>query len=219
LTVRIKKLWKNEYVQTATVIGLIVLVFFGIWYCATVALNNPNPIVVVPSGSMCIPYGSACEGLDHPFDRTLHVGDLLVLQGLNPQDYKTNYPDSDIIVFHKASDPEELIVHRITAVKEIDGKLYFRTKGDGNPITKWPGIPDPSEYDGPNIEPPEGVPQDQVVGRVVMRIPWAGHVVLFMRTQAGLVVVVLLVALLIILEFIIPVLRKEKKTEARNRTD
>jgi hypothetical protein len=75
-----KKLRKNEYIQTATINGLIILVFFSLWYGATLALNNPNPIVVVPSGSMCIPYNGACDGWDHPFERTLRIGDLLVLQ-------------------------------------------------------------------------------------------------------------------------------------------
>lgn len=212
MTTTLKKLWKNEYVQTATVIGLIILIFFGFWYGLTLALNNPNPIVVVPTGSMCIPYDGACDGWSHPFARTLHVGDLLVLQGVNPKDLNTNYPNSDIIVFHKPGGiRDELIVHRIVASEEVNGTLYFRTKGDGNPSTKWPNTPLPEEYD-PWARPPElGVSEDLVVGRVIMRIPWVGNVVLFMRTPEGLVVVAVLVALLVILEFVLPVLRKNKR--------
>jgi len=204
LTATLKRLWKNEYIQTAAIIGLIILVFFGLWYGSTLVLNNPNPVVVVPTGSMCIPYNGACNGWNHPFDGTLHVGDLLVLQGVTPKDLKTDYPNSDIIVFHEPGDPNDLIVHRIVAVEEVDGALSFRTKGDGNSFTKWPGTPQPTEYD------PWPIPQDQIVGKVILRVPWLGHVVLFMRTPAGLILVAVLVALLLIVEFVVPVFRKKQ---------
>jgi signal peptidase I len=211
LTQRLKRLWKNEYVQTATIIGLIILVFFGLWYGSTLVLNNPNPIVVVPSGSMCIPYDGACNGWDHPFDRTLHVGDLLILQGLDAKDYKTDYPNSDIIVFHNPQNPDELIVHRIVSAEEINGVIYFRTKGDGNSFDKWPTTPQPAEYDPWAIPPKLGVSQDLVVGKVILRIPWLGHIVLFMRTPSGLVLVAVLVVVLLIVEFVVPVIRKKKE--------
>jgi signal peptidase I len=214
LTATLKKLWKNEYIQTATIISLIVLIFFGFWYGSTLALNNPNPIVVVPSGSMCIPYGGACEDhlFDHPFERTLHRGDLLILQGVNPKDLNTDYPNSDIIVFHEAANPDTLIVHRIVTAEERNGTLYFHTKGDGNSPVKWPNAIPPEYYDPANIEPPEGVSQDQVVGKVIMRIPWVGNIVLFMRTPAGLILVAVLVALLLIVEFVVPAFKKKQKT-------
>lgn len=212
MTQKLKKLWKNEYVQTATIISLIILIFFSLWYGSTLILNNPNPIVVVPTGSMCIPYDGACDGFGHPFDRTLHVGDLLILQGVSAKDYKTDYPNSDIIVFHQPQNPDELIVHRIVSAEETDGVIYFRTKGDGNSFDKWPTTPQPTEYDPWAIPPSQkGVSQDLVVGKVILRIPWLGHIVLFMRTPAGLVLVAVLVALLLIIEFVLPVLRKKKE--------
>lgn len=205
--------WKNEYVQTAAIIGLIVLVFFGAWFGATIILNTSNPIVVVPSGSMCIPYGGACKFhlWDHPFDRTLHVGDLLVLQGLAPKDYNTDYPYSDIIVFHEAADPTILIVHRIVAADNKNGTLYFHTKGDGNGI-KWPAPVTSEQYDPETIEPAEGVMQDKIVGRVIFRVPWAGNIVLFMQTQAGIITVAIIIALLLVIEFVIPAFRRKQKS-------
>jgi hypothetical protein len=52
----------------------------------------------------------------------------------------------------------------------------------------------------------------KAVGKVLMRIPWVGYIVLFMCTQSGLVLVAVLAALLIIAEFVVPVL--QKKTQA-----
>jgi len=158
---------------------------------------------------MCIPYDGACNGWDHPFDRTLHVGDLLILQGVNPKDLNINYPNSDIIVFHRPDQQGELIVHRIVGSKEVNGTQYFQTKGDGNPITKWPNVPQPEEYDYWAQPPRLGVSQDLIVGRVVVRIPWVGHIVLFMQTPNGIIAVAALVALLIIIEFALPVFRKK----------
>jgi signal peptidase I len=211
LTANLKKLWKNEYIQTAIVIGLIALIIFGFWYGSQVVLNTSYPALAVVSGSMCIPYDGACNGWSHPFARTLHIGDLIIVQGVNPADLNADYPNSDIIVFHKPGDPEELIVHRIVAKEERDGILYFYTKGDGNGVNKWPSTPTSSEYDPWNDG--QGVPEDLVVGKVVMRIPWLGHVVLFMRNSIGLPIVIALIIILVIVEFIVPLLRGKKPPE------
>jgi signal peptidase I len=207
LTANLKKLWKNEYVQTAVVIGLIVLIILVFWFGAQVVLNTSTPMLVVVSGSMCIPYDGACDGWSHPFARTLHVGDLIVVQGVNPANLNGNYPNSDIIVFHQPGNPGELIVHRIVAIDNVSGTLYFRTKGDGNPIDKWPNPVQPSEYDPWAIPPAPGVSQEMVVGKVIMRIPLIGNIVLLMRNPTGIVVIVIIAALLIILEFFLPILR------------
>jgi signal peptidase I len=211
LTANLKKLWKNEYIQTAIVIGLIALVIFGFWYGSQVVLNTPYPALAVVSGSMCIPYDGACDGTSHPFARTLHIGDLIIVQGVNPADLNADYPNSDIIVFHKPGDPEELIVHRIVAKEERDGVLYFYTKGDGNGANKWPSTPSSSDYDPWNNG--QGVPENLVVGKVIMRIPWLGHLVLFMRNSIGLPIVIALIIILVIVEFVVPVLRGKKPPE------
>lgn len=213
LTANLKKLWKNEYVQTAVVIGLIALAVFGVWYGLQVVLNTPYPALAVVSGSMCIPYDSACNGWSHPFARTLHIGDLIIVQGVNPADLNTNYPNSDIIVFHDPEDPSELIVHRIVAVDDVNGTLYFRTKGDGNSPVKWPNTPTTSEYDPWETNGVPGVRQDLVVGKVAMRIPWLGHLVLFMRNSIGLPIVIALIIIIVILEFVLPLLKEKKPSE------
>jgi hypothetical protein len=86
-------------------------------------------------------------------------------------------------------------VHRIVAKIEINGTLYFSTEGDGNGIKKWPDKPDMIDQWSP-------VSQDLIVGKVVMRVPWVGHVALFMRENPyGVPIIIILAALLIIIEF------------------
>jgi len=206
LTATLKKLWKNEYFHTAVIIGLIALVFLSVWYGSQAVLNTPYPVSAVESGSMCVPYGAGCDGWTHPFDYTLHVGDLIIVQGVNPEDLNADYPNSDIIVFHKPTNPDELIVHRIISKQEIDGKLYFTTKGDGNG-NDWPATP---EYGMDNWNGfPSGVPQDLVVGKVIMRVPWVGHLPLFMRNGFGIPLVIVIIVLIVVYEFVLPLFRKK----------
>jgi hypothetical protein len=202
---------------------LIIIVIFGLWYGSQAVLNTKiPPVLAVISGSMCIPYDGACDGWTHPFDRTLHVGDLIIIQGVDPKTLNTDYPyNSDIIVFHRPDNPDELIVHRIVATTTIDGKLYFFTKGDGNsPPDTWPTVPEPYQYDpwySNNASIPQGaVSEDLVVGKVIMRIPWIGHIAIFMHDILGvnnkflaLPVIVILIVLLLAIELLEPLLRRK----------
>ena len=214
MTATLKKIWKNEYVQTAAILGLIVLIFVGFWYGAQMVLNTRYPVLAVVTGSMCIPQDSECDGWTHPFEHTLHIGDLIVLQGVNPEDLNANYSNSDIIVYQDPRYPTDLdarIVHRIVAKQEINGTLYFHTKGDGNGLNKWPSEISSLDYDPWNL--PNGVPEDQIYGKVVIRIPWLGHVILFMK-PFGLPIIIIIIILLVIIEFIVPLIRGKKAPAA-----
>ncbi len=209
-----KKLWKKEYFKTALAIALIIAVIAGFYAGIALALGTPVPIRVVESGSMCVPYDGACNGwlsLDHPFAQTLHKGDIIIIQALNPADLKANYPNSDIIVY-KNPNGVTPIVHRIVEKQEINGTLYFKTKGDGNSPIKYPEV---SNYDD-NIPDSRGVPQNLIEGKVILRIPWFGWVTLFMRGNSwALPLVVTLIVLLVVIEFVFPLVKEKRKRTAQ----
>jgi signal peptidase I len=219
--ISLKNLWKNDYFKTAVAIILIVAVVLGLFLGLQLGLNTSYPALTVESGSMCIPYNAVDNfwlSIGHPFDRTLSIGDIIIVQGVNPKDLNTNYPNSDIIVFHSPQNPSELIVHRIIAVKNVSGTLYFETKGDGNG-NPWPETPKNNLDPWDSYNPP-GVPQDMVVGRVVMRIPWFGWVTLFMRTNSwSLPVVIGLIFLLVIIEFVIPIIHEKGRSEQQKQPE
>jgi signal peptidase I len=204
------------------VIGLIIAVVLGVFFGLEFGLGTSVPIRVVESGSMCVPYDSLCDGWSHPFEHTLHVGDIIVIQKINPADLNANYPNSDIIVYENPNDPSATpIVHRIVEEHLVNGTLYFQTKGDGNGADKWPNTPSPREYDDGTLwnNNHQGVPQNLVIGRVVMRIPYFGWVTLFLRGNSwGLPVIIGLIMLLAFLEFIVPIIRKQStpKPETKN---
>jgi signal peptidase I len=190
-----KSFWKNEYFQTVIMILVIVGIVFGFWYGTRFVLNTDYPMLAVASGSMCMQQGS--NGWDHPFDRTLQVGDLIIVQGVKPEDISAaplnlTGHSGDIIVFHSWSG-DELIVHR--AIQEITANgtvTYFVTKGDGNPGADQP------------------IPASNLVGRVVIRIPWIGWLALYMRNSTGILLIVALIIILIVVEFILPLIMGKK---------
>ena len=48
-----------------------------------------------------------------------------------------------------------------------------------------------------------------MVGKVIMRIPWVGHIILFMHNSVGLPIILTLMAILLFIEFVLPLLRKK----------
>ncbi len=210
-----KKILKNDYVKTAIAIALIVAIVLGFFFGLGLALGTSVPVRVVESGSMCTEI-MGCNGWSHPFEQTLHVGDIIVIQSVNPEDLKADYPNSDIIVYQnpnsRGNQDATPIVHRIVAKYQTNGIWYFQTKGDGNG-ENWPATPTSSEYDSHTLwSTGEGVPQDLVLGKVVLRIPYFGWITLFMRGNSwALPMVIGLIMLLVIVEFILPIVRTQKK--------
>jgi signal peptidase I len=212
-----KKVLKNDYVKTAIAIALIIAIVLGFFFGLGLALGTSVPVRVVESGSMCIDiYG--CDGWSHPFGQTLHVGDIIIIQRVNPDELNADYPNSDIIVYQnpnlRGNQEATPIVHRIVAKYQINGTWYFQTKGDGNGLN-WPTTPTTSEYDSHTLwSTGEGVPQDLVLGKVVMRIPYFGWITLFMRGNSwALPLVIGLIMLLLVIEFILPIIRTKNKNK------
>jgi signal peptidase len=116
----LKDALNNEYVKSALLLAVILVIIVALWFGLKAYLRTEYPMLAVASGSM-VP--------------TLNVGDLIIVQGgLNVSDINAAQGTGDIIVFHKPYNPNELIVHR--AVEEEANGLI--TKGDHNPtIDPW----------------------------------------------------------------------------------
>jgi signal peptidase I len=220
LAASLRRLWKNETFKTAITIALIPILVAGFWFGLQAGLNTKIfPLFTVTSESMCIPPGP-CDTFSHTFERTLHVGDLLVIQGVDAKDLKTDYPNSDIIVFRDPSravdDPKANIVHRITSTVEVNGTIYFYTKGDGNNYPNvWPNPVENTDHWFPAADDPSSayngaVSQDYVYGKVVMRIPWLGSLALLSQQFSIIpIILILIIIVLVILEFVLPLIKKK----------
>ena len=204
------KIKRREYIKSAVAVAVIVIVILGFFFVLSVALNAEVPVRVVESGSMCVHYGAYCNGWSHTFENTLHIGDIIIIEGIKAEDINAEYPNSDIIVYQNPTNPTATpIVHRVVAKYQINGTWYFQTKGDGNG-DPWPNTVSAAEYDSNTLwHTGQGVPEDLVLGKVVMRIPLFGHITLFLRNNPwGLPVIITLIVILLLIEFIVPFIRR-----------
>ena len=136
-------------------------------------------------------------------------GALLIVKGIPAADIRNGTVEDmngDIIVFDAhgvwLDPPAEPIVHRVIDKKFEDGIWQFRTKGDANP------------------SPDMGwVPESNIYGVVIFRIPWIGWVKIFLTESGLLIPLLVIISVLLIVSIIIDVYKKkevEKKEKLGN---
>lgn len=169
----------------------ISIAFFGsffVFFILQITLNTETPVVVVESGSM---------------EPLISRGDLLIVRGIPASDIRNGTiedMDGDIIVFNAqgvwSNPPAEPIVHRVVDKKFEDGIWQFRTKGDANPVVD------------------EGwVPEDNVIGVVVFKIPMIGWVKIFLTESGLLIPLLVLISVLLIISIIFDAYKKYNEEE------
>ncbi len=114
----------------------------------------------------------------------------------------------DIITFRSPNDPDSLTTHRIVEIQREDG-LSFITRGDAN-----------------NVNDPNPVPAENVVGMVTGAVPYVGYLLNFVQTTQGLVLLIFVPGVLIIVFELNKILKyltqgenggKRKKDNSYNR--
>ncbi|WP_343252824.1 signal peptidase I [Ligaoa zhengdingensis] len=104
---------------------------------------------------------------------TLDVGSVIVVKKVDPQTLE----EGDIITF-LSNDPMfngKVVTHRIVEVTEGTGGKMFITKGDAN-----------EDRDGAAALP------SNVLGKVVLHIPWLGYLLAFLKTKQGYFLILIL---------------------------
>jgi len=167
----LRKVWENEYVKTATMVILIIAIFSGFWFGSQMALNTHYPALAVASTSM-LP--------------TLNVGDLIIVQGVDPAEINAQYITGDIVVFRSPSDPDKLIVHRAVKMEARGDGYWITTQGDKNP--------------GPD----QPFHESYLIGKVIARILYLGNFALLVHVQEGIWFFIILIMILIGIFFAFP---------------
>ena len=112
---------------------------------------------------------------------TLNVGDIVFVRGVDPSTITVG----TVIIFQSPSGSID-IIHRVIGIEKMGDTLYFQTKGDNNPA------PDPWS---------PGVPEQNVKGVLVGRIPYIGYVTLALQGPLGIVLIAFLIFLMIAFEY------------------
>ncbi len=171
---RTKRWMKRHSIVYEIIISLLIVggVYFGVRGSLSLAMRTDEPYRAVISQSMN--HGDESwrnyfitQGYDtsnFPIQGGFERGDLLFIEGVNPlMDVKVG----DVIVFDVPTQSIP-IVHRVFAINNSDGEIYFTTKGDNNS----------------SVLPFESyIKPAQVRGKVVFVIPKIGYLSLLWQGQ------------------------------------
>ncbi len=158
-----KKILENEYIEMAVTILLVIAIVFGFWYGSQLVLNTPNPALAVVSTSM---------------QPTLNVGDLIIVQGVDPAHINAQYTTGDIVVFEHPK-TGDLIVHRAVKLENRSDGYWITTHGDNNR---------PSE---------ESFHESDLIGKVVAKIPYIGNFTLIIQALGDIYFFIVLMIILV----------------------
>jgi signal peptidase I len=169
----LKKVWKNEYVQTAAMIGIMIALVFGSWYGIQLVLKTQYPALAVVSESM-LP--------------TLNVGDIIIVQGVSASEIHANITTGDIVVFRDLERGTDFrIVHRAIKKEYTPNGYWITTHGDHNPAPLN-----------------ETFHENQLIGRVIARVPYIGNFALFVNALGNFYyfIIIMVIAISILFSLI-----------------
>jgi signal peptidase len=180
---------KKRIIVTIIILGVAFSGAFLVYFIMQVALNTDTPMVVVVSGSM---------------EPKLHRGDLLFLRGKDGENIKNGTiegKEGDIIVFDAhgiwSNPPPDPVVHRVIDKWYVVGDgWYFTTKGDAN------SLPDLGE-----------VPESNILGVVVGRIPYIGWVKIVLTDSGLLIPLLVIVSILLVISLVWDMVKNEDDEE------
>ncbi len=93
----------------------------------------------------------------------MNIGDIVVVKNTKQKALKKG----DIISFREN---QSIITHRINEVLKLDGEIKYRTKGDKN-----------------NICDSELVKYENIEGKVILRLPKVGKLILFLQKRKAII--------------------------------
>lgn len=125
----------------------------------------------------------------------IKAGDIVITYKNKNNKYNTG----NIITF-TTNNSNITITHRIIEIYEVNGKRTYKTKGDNN-----------------NTADMTTVPAENVIGRVVFKIPKAGYIQQFMVTKTGWIVVVVIPCLGIIIYDILKMFKVASKKKKQKK--
>ena len=106
------------------------------------------------------------------------TGSVIFVEPMEPEDIR----EGDIITYRGLGDSSLLTTHRVMGIEGSGQDLEFITKGDAN-----------------DVNDPYPIPGENLVGRVVMSVPYLGFLMGFGQSKQGLLVLVVIPGVLLII--------------------
>jgi len=124
---------------------------------------------------------------------TIKTGSVVVVKP------EKNYQIGDIITFGPFSKNHPPTTHRIYDIKIAGSKTFYITKGDAN------NAPDQKE-----------ISQEDILGKVILIIPWVGYAIETVKKPIGFLCIIILPALIIIGQEIGKIIGEIKRHRKKN---
>ena len=132
--------------------------------------------------------------LSSSMEPALKVGSLVVTRPVEPEKVEVG----DMITFNPVSVGENMITHRVIGIA-MNSPIHFATKGDAS--------------DKPD---PVTVPEQNVIGKICLHIPYWGYFAEFLKTPIGFVFSLVVPGIVIFMMYVVSVWRTftvQKKQE------
>lgn len=168
---KIYKIFYYFFIIAVFIIGALLL---------TTLFKTPGnyEVKIVKSGSM---------------EPSIKTGSIVVIKP------GTEYKVGEIITFGKDNQKNIPTSHRIEAVRMVQGKMLYTTKGDAN-----------------NASDPKEVSQNEIIGKVVFRVPYLGYVLDMAKKPIGFILLVAIPALAIVYDEVVKIWKEVKRMKRRN---
>ena len=168
---KIYKIFYYFFITGVLVIGALLLV--------TLFKTPGNyQVKIVKSGSM---------------EPAVKTGSIVVIKP------SAEYKVGEIITFGKDNRKNIPTSHRIQAIRMLQGKMLYTTKGDAN-----------------NSADAKETSQNEIIGKVIFKLPYLGYVLDMARKPIGFILLVATPALAIVYDEVVKIWKEVRKMKRRN---
>lgn len=155
----------------------VIIIFFGFSVASRILGNslliNDTGVVVIASGSMSNKNEDNKYLVENELNNQFDTYDIIGLQKYKSMDEVKLY---DIVAFKDVNN--NLIVHRIISIENVNGELEINTRGDSNNVSDLGSLyKEPLRY-------------ENLVGKYnEFRIPLLGSFVIFLQSNSGIITI------------------------------
>lgn len=134
--------------------------------------------------------------LSGSMEPTIPIGSLVIIKP------SVSYKIGDVITFGDDSKNDIPTTHRVVEMRVDNGEMVYVTKGDAN-----------------NDRDLQEVREDEVIGKVLVNIPYLGYVIDLARKPLGMVFLIIIPALIVILDEVKKIIREVRRIWAKKERE
>lgn len=192
--------FKNPIFKTVTKILSWIVLSFLILLAGLLIYNIVSSKLYEIRGQKYEPELALYTIISPSMEPNINVYDVVVTKKV--KDFST-VKEGDVITFVSTSTLGEglTVTHRVIEVVKTEDDIKFRTQGDNNPIA------DSSLASSKNV-----------MGKVLFKIPWIGHIQFFLQSKGGWLFALLIPAMAIVIYDVFKVIRLSNIKQKVNNT-